>query len=366
MATVLDLGCSVGQATIKLKERFPEAEIWGLDVGLPMVRYAHARAAEQQVPVNFIQALAEDMPFDAGRFDIVFAYILFHELPIAVIPQVIAEAFRVLRPGGQFVIFEFPSASQHLPPAHRFMIDYDSRDNCEPYSPDFVHADFRGLLAAAGFAVADGPPSRNSFLQSIVATQAVSNLVTVADTQLHVVRRGAGPPLLLLVGLGGRADFWSGTIDHFADRFDCISFDHRKCGDSLPSDIRTTVAVMAADALALMDRLGIERADIVGHSLGGAIAQHIAVHAPERVNRLVLSASWAGPHPAFLELFALRKQVLQNCGPAAYMLQGNLLGNPGWWAMDASRSHAGRHRRAAGELCRGRDRDGADGCRDIA
>jgi aminoacrylate hydrolase len=159
-------------------------------------------------------------------------------------------------------------------------------------------------------------------------------LVEVADTKLHVVRRGSGPPLLLLVGLGGRADFWSGTIDHFADRFDCISFDHRKCGDSLPSDIRTTVAVMAADALALMDRLGIDRADIVGHSLGGAIAQHVSVHAPERVNRLVLSASWAGPHPAFLELFALRKQVLQHCGPAAYMLQGNLLGNPGWWAMD--------------------------------
>lgn len=171
VATVLDLGCSVGQATIKLKDRFADAEIWGLDVGLPMVRYAHARAAEQQVAVNFIQALAEDMPFETGKFDIVFAYILFHELPIAIIPRVLAEAHRVLRPGGQFVIFEFPSASQHLPPAHRFMIDYDSRDNCEPYSPDFVHADFRGLLAAAGFSVADGPPSRNSFLQSIVATR---------------------------------------------------------------------------------------------------------------------------------------------------------------------------------------------------
>lgn len=172
VAAVLDLGCSVGQGTIQLKSRFPDAEIWGLDVGLPMVRYAHARAAEQQVPVNFIQALAEDMPFDDGHFDVVFAYILFHELPIAIIPQVLAEVHRVLRPGGKFAIFEFPSASQQLPPAFRFMIDYDSRDNCEPYSSDFVQADFRGMLAAAGFAVADGPPSRNSFLQSIVATRA--------------------------------------------------------------------------------------------------------------------------------------------------------------------------------------------------
>ncbi len=171
VAAVLDLGCSVGQGTLKLKARFPDAEIWGLDVGAPMVRYAHARAVQEQVPVNFIQALAEDMPFDDDHFDIVFAYILFHELPIAIIPKVLAEVHRVLRPGGTFVIFEFPSASQHLPPALRFMIDYDSRNNCEPYSPDFVHADFRSMLAAAGFAVSDGPASRNSFLQSIVATR---------------------------------------------------------------------------------------------------------------------------------------------------------------------------------------------------
>ncbi|WP_439534098.1 class I SAM-dependent methyltransferase [Polymorphobacter sp.] len=171
LARILDLGCSIGQATTKLKARFPDAEIWGLDVGAPMVRYAHARAVAQAVPVNFIQALAEDMPFEDGHFDMVFAYILFHELPIDIIPRVLADVHRVLRPGGTFCIFEFPSASQHLPPAYRFMIDYDSRDNCEPYSPGFVHADFRGLLAAAGFDVADGPPSRNSFLQSIVATR---------------------------------------------------------------------------------------------------------------------------------------------------------------------------------------------------
>lgn len=163
--------------------------------------------------------------------------------------------------------------------------------------------------------------------------ETLSGLLEILNTRLHVVRRGDGPPLLLLVGLGGRADFWSGTMDYFAPSFDCVSFDHRKTGDSLPSDIRTTVAVLAGDALALMDRLGIEKAHVVGHSLGGAIAQHIAVHAPERVEKLVLSASWAGPHPAFLKLFELRKMVLKAAGPEAYMLQGNLLGNPGWWAM---------------------------------
>jgi len=159
------------------------------------------------------------------------------------------------------------------------------------------------------------------------------NQVEVADTRLHVVRHGNGPPLLLLVGLGGRSDFWAGTIEHFAPDFDCISFDHRKTGKSAPSDVITTVEVLAKDAIALLNKLGLEKVDIIGHSLGGAMAQYIAVHAPERVNRLVLSATWAGPTGFFQSLFDHRKAVLKNCGPAEYLLQGNLLGNPGWWSM---------------------------------
>lgn len=151
----------------------------------------------------------------------------------------------------------------------------------------------------------------------------------VAGTALHVVRQGSGPPLLWLVGLGGRADFWKPQMARFAERFQCISFDHRATGDSLPSDVAQTVAVLAEDALALLDRLGIARADIVGHSLGGAIAQHIAVHAPHRLDRLVLSSSWAGPTPYFQRLFALRGQVLQTCGPKAYLWLGTLLATPG-------------------------------------
>jgi aminoacrylate hydrolase len=147
---------------------------------------------------------------------------------------------------------------------------------------------------------------------------------------LHVVRGGAGPPLLFLVGLGGRADFWGPQFARFPMR-DCISFDHRRTGDSLPSDITTTVQVLADDAVRLLDTLGIDRIDIIGHSLGGAIAQHLAVFHPDRVARLVLSASWAGPTPWFLDLFALRRRVLRELGPRDYMLQGNLLGNPGWW-----------------------------------
>jgi aminoacrylate hydrolase len=149
---------------------------------------------------------------------------------------------------------------------------------------------------------------------------------------LHVVRAGDGPPLLFLVGLGGRAEFWAPQFERFASR-DRLSFDHRNTGDSLPGDLATTVATLGEDALRLLDALGIERLDVVGHSLGAAIAQWLAVNRPERVGRLVLSAGWCGPTGWFRDLFALRKQVLRQCGPEAYLRQGTLLGSPGWWTM---------------------------------
>jgi aminoacrylate hydrolase len=156
-----------------------------------------------------------------------------------------------------------------------------------------------------------------------------------------VVRRGSGRPLLLLVGLGGRAEFWSPQMDRLAGRFDCLSFDHRTDGDRIPSDPAALVGAYAQDALTILDAEGIERADVIGHSLGGAIAQHLAIHAPDRVGRLVLSATWAGPTEPFLALFALRRAVLETAGPQAYLEQGGWLGNPGWWMMQNFASFMG-------------------------
>jgi ubiquinone/menaquinone biosynthesis C-methylase UbiE len=168
---VLDLACSIGQATVELKQRFPAAEVWGIDVALPLLRYAHLRAVERNVDVNFMLGLAESLPFPDGHFDAVMSYILFHEIPWRITQQVIPQIARVLRPGGTFSIYEFPNASQRLSPVARFLIDYDSRDNCEPYSPEFVRADFHGLLRDCGFDVSPGQKVSNGFLQSIVATR---------------------------------------------------------------------------------------------------------------------------------------------------------------------------------------------------
>lgn len=169
---ILDIGCSIGQASMVLKQNHPDAEIIGLDVALPLLRYAHKCATERGVDVTFQQGLAEDTPYEDNSFDAVFSYILFHELPISVIPDVIKEMHRVLRPGGTFSIFEFPNNyGVQLPPAQRFLIDYDSKNNCEPYSIDFVECNFLGMLEEAGFDLKEGPKSSNPFLQSIIATK---------------------------------------------------------------------------------------------------------------------------------------------------------------------------------------------------
>jgi hypothetical protein len=68
-------------------------------------------------------------------------------------------------------IHEFPNAPDGMPAAQRYMVAVDSADNCEPYSPDFVRSDFRGMVRAAGFMLEEGPRSSNGFLQSIIATK---------------------------------------------------------------------------------------------------------------------------------------------------------------------------------------------------
>ena len=171
---VLDIGCSIGQATTALKKRFPDAEVWGLDVGLPLVRYAHKRAVDAGVDVNFKHGLAEDTGFEDESIDAVLAFILFHEVPRRIAKEIVEETFRTLRPGGKFTVFDFKNEGGNTSPGFRYIVDFDSRDNCEPYSPGFVATDFRQLLRDTGFEVADGIPTDHlygNFLQAIVATK---------------------------------------------------------------------------------------------------------------------------------------------------------------------------------------------------
>ena len=169
VSNILDIGCSIGQATILLKDKFPNAKVTGLDVGEPLLKYANWRAKRLNKEVYFKQGLSEDTKFKSNNFDIILSYILFHELPVDIIEKTVKEAFRIIRPGGTFCIYEFPSANENMPASQRWMIDYDSINNCEPYSPGFVYMDFKKLLSDTGFILEPGPKNSNMFLQTITA-----------------------------------------------------------------------------------------------------------------------------------------------------------------------------------------------------
>ena len=150
------------------------------------------------------------------------------------------------------------------------------------------------------------------------------DMTSIGDAELATWSHGDGPPVLLVSGLGGRAVFWDPVVPALSRTFRLITHDHRGTGASTKSIMTYSVAQMAGDVLALMDALGIEKAHMVGHSTGGAITQHIALHHPERLDKIVLSATWPGPHPYFQEYFRLRRDVLTKIGPEAYLTDGTL------------------------------------------
>ncbi len=156
---ILDLGTSVGQLAMALKERFPNAEVWGIDVGGPMVRYAHLRATERRLDVNFAQRLAEDTKFPDNHFDLVTSYLLHHEVDLEATQKIFKEAHRITRPGGVFYPIDFQQADAQVRTAYRkYRYYWDHRWNCEPWTPTWLHCKPQQLLRDAGFVLnTEGP-----------------------------------------------------------------------------------------------------------------------------------------------------------------------------------------------------------------
>ena len=142
--------------------------------------------------------------------------------------------------------------------------------------------------------------------------------------------QGDGLPLLFIPGLGGLGAFWAEVISRLTG-FRSITFDHRGCGASGSPADGYTIERMASDTVAVLDAAGVERAYIIGHSTGGAIAQVIATTYPERVSRLVLSGTWARPDAHFQMMFESRLEVLERAGAAAYQRLTHVLGLPPEW-----------------------------------
>jgi aminoacrylate hydrolase len=149
--------------------------------------------------------------------------------------------------------------------------------------------------------------------------------------ELHYETHGSGPPLMLVAGLGGDGRFWDPQLPELSQKFTVIVHDHRGTARSTLSRISYSVAQMADDALQLIDGLGLDKVHWCGHSTGGAMGQVLATDHPARIDRLVLSATWAKTDVYFRRLFETRSMVLRELGPAAYQkTSGLVLHMPSW------------------------------------
>jgi aminoacrylate hydrolase len=152
--------------------------------------------------------------------------------------------------------------------------------------------------------------------------------------ELYYEKHGSGPPLLLVPGLGGDGRWWGDNVTKLAQHFTVVVHDHRGTGRSTLSRITYSVAQMVDDALQLIDALGLDKVHWCGHSTGGAMGQVMAIEHPGRIERLVLSATWARTDAFFRRLFEVRAMTLKQLGPVAYQ-QGSMLSlNSPVWVRD--------------------------------
>lgn len=160
-------------------------------------------------------------------------------------------------------------------------------------------------------------------------------IATLPDTSLHYTLRGSGDPVVLVMGLGLTGEGWELQVETLSRSHAVLTFDNRGSGRSSTPEGPYSTDQLADDTLRLMDHLGIDRAHIVGTSMGGMVVQKLALRAPRRVRSLALLATHGGgvttaPLPWSLSRFyALRRAQTPE---ARYSAVSRLLFSPGFLA----------------------------------
>lgn len=139
----------------------------------------------------------------------------------------------------------------------------------------------------------------------------MSHFVNHQGTRIYYEVKGAGTPLVLLMGFGAGGALWEKHLAVYQEYFRCLLIDNRGVGKSDQPAGPYTTAGMAADTIAVMDHAGVSRAKVAGISMGGAIAQELALNYPDRVSRLLLISTW----PRFNNYAKAMYQNLQNIRP---------------------------------------------------
>ena len=149
--SILDMGCSAGHNTIPLCIAFPDADVHAIDIGAGMVRYAHLRAEGLGAKVHFSQQNIEKTDFPDNNFDLVVSQIVFHETSPEATKRIIAESYRILKPGGVVVHLEVPLRYEHFDVFDQFFRSWEQYYNAEANITGAAVEDFGQDFQDVGF-----------------------------------------------------------------------------------------------------------------------------------------------------------------------------------------------------------------------
>ena len=148
---ILDMGAAIGNSTLPYCDAFPDAEVYAIDIGAPLVRYGYARANALGKSVHFSQQNAESTDFEDGYFDLVVSHIMFHETSREAIPRIFAESRRLLAPGGKMVHADLPNIDMIPDLFQQVAVNQDHYDNNEPMWASYHSLDLTDCMQQAGF-----------------------------------------------------------------------------------------------------------------------------------------------------------------------------------------------------------------------
>lgn len=132
---------------------------------------------------------------------------------------------------------------------------------------------------------------------------------------------GAGPDLLLIAGTSADRSLWAQIRPALSEKFRTIAFDNRDSGASGASPKNYRIADLVNDTVAVLDAVGSERPHVLGHSLGGMIAQELALAHPERIASLTLANSWARRDTYVTSIFELARDLSRSIKDDALRLR---------------------------------------------
>jgi len=151
---ILELGCGSAQYTLGLADAYPDSEIWACDLSPRQLEEAQRRANERGLTWHLFEAAAENTDLEAEQFDMVTSYATFHEIPTRNVKNVLAEAHRLLKPGGCMLVGDV-KAYHAYDPYDRWKADFWNQvHGGDPYWREYGTTDLGLLAEQAGFSSA--------------------------------------------------------------------------------------------------------------------------------------------------------------------------------------------------------------------